>query len=89
MQATFAQDWALDPGRLADQAFMVQALLDVAEASADVSFLREASYGRSTQWLTCATIDALKFGADRDAILDRLAAADIEGRPVMEAFRAS
>jgi dTDP-4-amino-4,6-dideoxygalactose transaminase len=47
-----------------------------------LSFLREAPYGRSTHWLTCATVDALKFGANRDTILDRLAAADIEGRPV-------
>jgi dTDP-4-amino-4,6-dideoxygalactose transaminase len=42
----------------------------------------EASFGRSTFWLTCATIDADAFGADRDAVIDRLAADDIEARPV-------
>jgi dTDP-4-amino-4,6-dideoxygalactose transaminase len=40
------------------------------------SFMPEAAYGRSTCWLTCATTP------DRDAVLDRLAAADIEARPV-------
>lgn len=40
-------------------------------------FLSEASYGRSTCWLTCATI------ADGPGpVLDRLERADIEGRPV-------
>ena len=42
----------------------------------------EAAYGRSSCWLTCATIDAARFGADRDAVIDALARADIEARPV-------
>ena len=46
------------------------------------SFMPEAAFGRATAWLTCATIDAAAFGADRDAVIDRLAAADIEARPV-------
>jgi dTDP-4-amino-4,6-dideoxygalactose transaminase len=45
-----------------------------------LSLQPEAAFGRSTRWLTCAT---LSDGAPpRDVILDRLAAADIEGRPV-------
>lgn len=46
------------------------------------SFLPEAAFGRSTCWLTCATIDPAVFGATRDQVIDRLAAADIEARPV-------
>jgi pyridoxal phosphate-dependent aminotransferase EpsN len=42
----------------------------------------EAPYGRSSCWLTCATIDPARFGADRDAVIDALARADIEARPV-------
>ncbi|MBZ0232807.1 MAG: aminotransferase class I/II-fold pyridoxal phosphate-dependent enzyme [Deltaproteobacteria bacterium] len=46
------------------------------------TFMPEASYGRSTFWLTCATIDPAHARAGRDAVLDRLAGQDIEGRPV-------
>ncbi|MCE9577106.1 MAG: aminotransferase class I/II-fold pyridoxal phosphate-dependent enzyme [Deltaproteobacteria bacterium] len=45
-------------------------------------FMPEASFGRTTAWLTCATIDPQRFGAGRDAVIDALAAADIEARPV-------
>ncbi len=46
------------------------------------AFMPEAAYGRSTCWLTCATIDPAAFGFDRDAVIDQLAADHIEGRPV-------
>jgi dTDP-4-amino-4,6-dideoxygalactose transaminase len=46
------------------------------------SFMPEAGYGRATFWLTCATIDPRAFGATRDHVIDRLAAVDIEARPV-------
>jgi dTDP-4-amino-4,6-dideoxygalactose transaminase len=46
------------------------------------TFMPEASFGRATFWLTCATIDATRFGATRDDVIDRLAAVDIEARPV-------
>jgi dTDP-4-amino-4,6-dideoxygalactose transaminase len=46
------------------------------------SFLTEAGFGRATFWLTCATIDPAVTGDSRDAVIDRLAAADIEARPV-------
>lgn len=42
----------------------------------------EASFGRATFWLTCATIDPGAFGATRDQVIDRLAGLDIEARPV-------
>jgi dTDP-4-amino-4,6-dideoxygalactose transaminase len=42
----------------------------------------EAPFGRSTFWLSCATIDAAAFGAGRDAVIDRLATDEIEARPV-------
>ena len=45
-------------------------------ALAGWSFMPEASFGRCTFWLTCATVP------ERDRLLDKLAAADIEGRPV-------
>jgi pyridoxal phosphate-dependent aminotransferase EpsN len=46
------------------------------------TFMPEAGFGRSTFWLTCATIDPELFGADRDRVIDALAAEDIEARPV-------
>jgi dTDP-4-amino-4,6-dideoxygalactose transaminase len=46
------------------------------------SFMPEASFGRATFWLTCATIDPGAAGETRDDVIDRLAAADIEARPV-------
>lgn len=46
------------------------------------SFMPEASWGRATFWLSCATIDAGAFGATRDRVIERLAALDIEARPV-------
>lgn len=45
------------------------------------TFMPEAAGCRSTFWLTCATLDpATTVG--RDAVIDRLALADIEARPV-------
>jgi dTDP-4-amino-4,6-dideoxygalactose transaminase len=46
------------------------------------ALMPEAPGHHSTAWLTCATIDAAAFGASRDQVLDALAAADIEARPV-------
>ncbi len=45
-------------------------------------FMPEAPECRSTAWLSCATITPSAWGCDRDAVIDRLAAADIEARPV-------
>lgn len=41
----------------------------------------EAPYGRSTCWLTCATVDPVD-GNSRDAVIARLRNEDIESRPV-------
>ena len=46
------------------------------------SVLDEPPGQRATFWLTCATIDPAQFGGGRDAVIDRLAAEDIEARPV-------
>jgi dTDP-4-amino-4,6-dideoxygalactose transaminase len=46
------------------------------------SFMPEAGYGRATFWLTCATIDSEAAGETRDDVIARLAAVDIEARPV-------
>jgi dTDP-4-amino-4,6-dideoxygalactose transaminase len=46
------------------------------------SFMPEAGYGRATFWLTCATIDPEAAGETRDDVIARLAAVDIEARPV-------
>jgi len=46
------------------------------------SFLEEAAYGTSSCWLTCALIDPTRTSATRDVVIDALAAADIEARPV-------
>lgn len=44
------------------------------------TFAPEASFGRSTFWLTCATLDPEI--EDRDQVLDRLERTNIEARPV-------
>ncbi len=46
------------------------------------SFMPEASFGRATFWLTCATIAPAAAGETRDDVIDRLAAVNIEARPV-------
>jgi dTDP-4-amino-4,6-dideoxygalactose transaminase len=51
-------------------------------ARAGWSFMPEASFGRTTHWLTCATIDPAIADETRDDVIERLAAADIEARPV-------
>ena len=47
-----------------------------------VDFMPEASYGRSNRWLTCLTIDPVRFGADRESVRLALEAENIEARPV-------
>jgi pyridoxal phosphate-dependent aminotransferase EpsN len=46
------------------------------------SFLEEAAYGTSSCWLTCALVDPTLSTTSRDQVIDVLAAADIEARPV-------
>jgi pyridoxal phosphate-dependent aminotransferase EpsN len=47
-----------------------------------IEFMPEASFGRSTRWLTCLTIDPVAFGADREQIRLALSSKNIEARPV-------
>jgi len=47
-----------------------------------LEFMPEASYGRSTRWLTCVLIDPGEFGATREEVRLALEAANIESRPV-------
>ncbi len=47
-----------------------------------VSFMPQAAYGFSTNWLSCFLIDAPSFGCSRDALIQALDAAGIESRPV-------
>lgn len=47
-----------------------------------IAFMPEASWGRSTRWLTCITVDPSQFGADRETIRLALEAENIEARPV-------
>ena len=49
---------------------------------AGITFMPEASYGTSNQWLTCILVDPESFGADREAIRVALESRDIEARPV-------
>jgi pyridoxal phosphate-dependent aminotransferase EpsN len=55
------------------------------EAFSDVEgfhFMPEASYGRSTRWLTAITVDADLCGVTSIEIMDALAKENIEARPV-------
>lgn len=47
-----------------------------------VTFMPEASYGRSTFWLTCVRIDPRLAGVDREHVRRHLESKDIESRPV-------
>jgi dTDP-4-amino-4,6-dideoxygalactose transaminase len=47
-----------------------------------LTFLPHAPYGQSNAWLTCITLDPVKFGADRHDLYHALDAAGIESRPV-------
>ena len=47
-----------------------------------IRFMPEASFGRSTRWLTTLTIDARTAGVDREAVRQALGGDDIEARPV-------
>ncbi|MBI3821723.1 MAG: DegT/DnrJ/EryC1/StrS family aminotransferase, partial [Planctomycetes bacterium] len=47
-----------------------------------ITFMPQASYGLSNNWLTCITIDADAFGASRYDVQRSLDAANIESRPV-------
>ena len=47
-----------------------------------VSLMPEASYGRSTRWLTTLTIDPAAFGATREDVRLALEAQSIESRPL-------
>ena len=47
-----------------------------------ISFMPQASYGLSTNWLSCFLIDPAEFGSSRDMLIRSLEAAGIESRPV-------
>ena len=47
-----------------------------------ISFMPEASFGRSTRWLTCIQVDDTLLGASREDLRLALADKDIEARPV-------
>lgn len=47
-----------------------------------IEFMPEPSWGKSTRWLTCLTIDPSAFGANREQVRLALAAEQIESRPV-------
>lgn len=47
-----------------------------------ITFMPEAEYGTSNNWLTCILVDPDAFGADREAVRAALELLDIEARPV-------
>ena len=47
-----------------------------------IEFMPEATYGRSTRWLTCLTIDPARFGVSREEVRKALLEENIEARPV-------
>ncbi len=63
--------------RRANNAFYRETL-----AQPGIAFMPEASYGRSTSWLSCITVDPAAFGASREEIRLHLETRSIESRPV-------
>jgi pyridoxal phosphate-dependent aminotransferase EpsN len=47
-----------------------------------ISFMPEASYGRSNKWLTCILVEPTEYGATREDIRLLLEAENIESRPI-------
>jgi dTDP-4-amino-4,6-dideoxygalactose transaminase len=47
-----------------------------------IEFMPEATFGQTTRWLTCLTINPVAFGADREQVRQALAEQAIESRPV-------
>lgn len=47
-----------------------------------IELMPQAPWGLHTNWLSVFLVDPARFGADRDAIIERLAAENIESRPV-------
>lgn len=47
-----------------------------------ISFMPQAPYGLSTNWLSCFLIDHAEFGCSRDVLIRHLDSAGIESRPV-------
>lgn len=47
-----------------------------------ISFMPQAPYGISTNWLSCFLVDSTRFGCSRDTLIRNLDAAGIESRPV-------
>lgn len=47
-----------------------------------IEFMPESSFGRSTRWLSCITINPSEFGIDREQVRLKLAEQQIEARPV-------
>ena len=56
----------------------VQAFSDIP----GIEFMPEATFGRSTRWLTVLTLDSDRCGVKVQTILDALESQNIEGRPV-------
>jgi dTDP-4-amino-4,6-dideoxygalactose transaminase len=52
------------------------------ESTPGISFMPEASYGRSTRWLTVILVDPKEFSASREDIRQHLEEVNIEARPV-------
>lgn len=51
-------------------------------AAPGLDFMPEPTWGASTRWLTCLTIDPSEFGASREDVRRHLESLDIEARPV-------
>jgi dTDP-4-amino-4,6-dideoxygalactose transaminase len=64
--------------RRANFEYYVRALSDLP----GIEFMPEAPWGRCTRWLSCLTIDANKFGVDREIVRLALASENIETRPL-------
>jgi len=47
-----------------------------------ITLMPQASYGLHTNWLSCFLIDEEQFGCSRDALIQALAASNVESRPV-------
>jgi len=70
------------PSKVATRRAIAERYRSALSSQPGLSFMPEATYGRSNGWLTCVRIDPSIFGVDRECVRLHLESRDIEARPV-------
>lgn len=74
--------------RVAQKRAVFQRYVDELGDLPGISFMPEAPWGLCTRWLTCILIDQESSGVNRDGLIESLAQANIESRPIWKPMHA-